>query len=85
MIEAGWCKGYGYCVKIAHGEGFHTEYGHLDSAPVVQAGQKVSAGTLIGRMGTTYDAEHGGYSTGVHLHFTVKQNGVAVDPLRFLP
>ncbi|CAA9365980.1 MAG: hypothetical protein AVDCRST_MAG93-7979, partial [uncultured Chloroflexia bacterium] len=54
VIEAGWCKGYGYCVKIAHGDGFRTEYGHLDSAPIVEAGQKVSAGTLIGRMGTSY-------------------------------
>lgn len=83
--EAGWCAGYGYCVKLVHGDGMSSEYGHLDSQPVVEVGQTVTAGTIIGRMGTTYDAAHGGYSTGVHLHFTIRHNGVAVDPLRYLP
>jgi murein DD-endopeptidase MepM/ murein hydrolase activator NlpD len=83
--EAGWCSGYGYCVKIRHGGGVETIYGHLIDRPVVSRGDEVSAGELIGHMGSTYDRAGGGYSTGVHLHFTVLVNGKAVNPLRFLP
>jgi murein DD-endopeptidase MepM/ murein hydrolase activator NlpD len=85
VAEAGWCKGYGFCVKINHGSGFTSEYGHLASEPLVKAGEQVAAGTIIGLMGTTYDESHGGYSTGVHLHFTIRSNGHAVDPLSYLP
>lgn len=85
VVEAGWCAGYGYCVKLRHAGGFTSEYGHLDQQPPVTAGQSVSAGTMIGHMGTTYDPDHGGYSTGVHLHFTIKRYGAAVDPLQYLP
>ena len=84
VIEAGWCRGYGYCVKIAHGDSITTEYGHMMSRPVVSEGQSVEAGELIGYMGTTYDRAGGGYSSGVHLHFTVKIDGVAVNPLKYL-
>jgi murein DD-endopeptidase MepM/ murein hydrolase activator NlpD len=45
----------------------------------------VRAGQLIGHMGSTYDRAGGGYSTGVHLHFTILVNGRAVNPLRYLP
>ena len=83
--EAGWCSGYGYCVKLSHGGGVETIYGHLITTPVVRAGQQVTVGELIGHMGSTYDRSGGGYSTGVHLHFTILVNGRAVDPLRFLP
>lgn len=83
--EAGWCRGYGYCVKIRHDGGMETIYGHLIDRPVVSRGDEVSAGELIGHMGSTYDRAGGGYSTGVHLHFTVMLNGRAVNPLRFLP
>ncbi|MBA3945178.1 MAG: peptidoglycan DD-metalloendopeptidase family protein [Herpetosiphonaceae bacterium] len=85
VLEAGWCSGYGYCVIMDNGGGYTTEYGHMASNPVVYAGQEVRAGQPIGYMGNTYDAAGGGYSTGVHLHFTIKINGRAVDPLRFLP
>lgn len=85
VVQAGWCSGYGYCVKINHGDGFLTEYGHLASRPNVGNGQYVNAGDRIGLMGSTYDAKGGGYSTGVHLHFTVKRNGKAVNPMRYLP
>jgi murein DD-endopeptidase MepM/ murein hydrolase activator NlpD len=85
VYEAGWCSGYGYCVKMRHGGGVETIYGHLITRPVVRAGDQVAAGELIGQMGSTYDRAGGGYSTGVHLHFTIKVNGRAVDPLRLLP
>lgn len=85
VIEAGWCRGYGYCVKINHSGGVQTIYGHLIDQPVVSAGEEVAAGQLIGHMGSTYDRAGGGFSTGVHLHFTVTVNGRAVDPLKFLP
>jgi murein DD-endopeptidase MepM/ murein hydrolase activator NlpD len=85
VIEAGWCSGFGYCVKIDHGEGIVTIYGHMLKKPPVAAGENVDVGVLIGYMGSTYDRSGGGYSTGVHLHFTVKVNGKAVNPLKFLP
>jgi murein DD-endopeptidase MepM/ murein hydrolase activator NlpD len=85
VTEAGWCRGYGYCVKIAHDSGLATVYGHLIDQPLVVRGDAVAAGELIAYMGSTYDRAGGGYSTGVHLHFTVILNGQAVDPLRFLP
>jgi len=83
--EAGWCIGYGYCVKIRHAGGLVSEYGHLVAKPPVRAGQVVQAGELVGHMGTTYDQGGGGYSTGVHLHFTLRSNGRAVDPRTYLP
>jgi murein DD-endopeptidase MepM/ murein hydrolase activator NlpD len=85
VSEAGWCSGFGYCVKIDHGDGVTTIYGHLLKRPPVRRGEAVSAGDMIGLMGSTYDASGGGYSTGVHLHFTIKVNGKAVNPLKFLP
>jgi murein DD-endopeptidase MepM/ murein hydrolase activator NlpD len=85
VIEAGWCRGFGYCVKIDHGSGITTIYGHMLKRPPVHTGDTVSAGDLIGLMGSTFDASGGGYSTGVHLHFTIKVNGKVVNPLKFLP
>jgi murein DD-endopeptidase MepM/ murein hydrolase activator NlpD len=84
-IEAGWCSGFGYCVKLDHGDGVVTIYGHMLKRPPVVVGESVDVGALIGYMGSTYDRSGGGYSTGVHLHFTVKVNGKAVNPLKFLP
>lgn len=85
VYESGWCSGFGYCVKINHGEGVTTIYGHLLKRPLVGVGDQVEAGDLIGLMGSTYDRAGGGYSTGVHLHFTIKINGKAVNPLLYLP
>jgi len=77
---AGWCDcGLGYYVKIDHGNGFETLYGHMAEMPYVSAGQAVAKGDVIGPVGST------GISTGPHVHFIVKQNGVDVDPLLFLP
>ena len=85
VYEAGWCSGFGYCVKIDHGGGVVTIYGHLIKKPPVKVGDVVDVGDLIGYMGSTFDRSGGGYSTGVHLHFTVKVNGKPVNPLKFLP
>ncbi len=85
VYESGWCSGFGYCVKIDHGGGVVTIYGHMIKKPPVKVGQVVDVGDLIGYMGSTFDRSGGGYSTGVHLHFTVKVNGKAVNPLQFLP
>lgn len=85
VIKAGWCSGYGYCVMLDHGDGFQSEYGHMLSSPPVGVGQSVTAGQLIGYMGSTYDSAGGGYSTGNHLHMTLRQNGTAVNPTGYLP
>jgi len=84
VTEAGWCSGFGYCVKMKHSDGFSSTYGHMMTRPNVTVGQWVEADELIGLMGTTYDLAGGGYSTGPHLHLTLKLDGVAVDPLRWL-
>ncbi len=70
--------GYGNLIKIDHGDGRHTHYGHFSSV-VVQEGQKVSQGQLLGYEGST------GHSTGPHLHFELVVNGRYVDPLLNLP
>lgn len=66
--------GYGNYVMIDHGNGKISIYGHL-SGVTVSSGQTVSAGQLIGYVGST------GYSTGPHLHFEMRYNGVRYDPL----
>ncbi len=77
---SGWCDcGLGYYVKIDHGNGFKTLYGHMAELPWVSAGQAVSKGDVIGPVGST------GISTGPHVHFIVQVDGVAQDPLLYLP
>lgn len=79
VIVAGWPdnSGYGNRIMIDHGNGYITLYGHL-SLIQVQVGQTVNRGSVIGQMGTT------GRSTGIHLHFEVRRNGVLEDPGAYL-
>ena len=77
VIVAGDQGGYGNAVIINHGGGLVTLYGH-QSAIAVGYGQAVTAGQVIGYVGST------GKSTGCHLHFEVRQNGNPVNPLGYL-
>lgn len=77
VVTAAWSGGYGRMVEIDHGDGFTTRYAHL-SRISVRAGQAIEAGRKIGRVGST------GRSTGPHLHYEVRRNGDAVNPLQFL-
>ncbi len=77
VIRAGWYSGYGKCIDISHGSGVITRYGHLYSIDVSK-GQVVSRGEFIGELGNT------GYSSGPHLHFEVRVNGEAYNPLNFI-
>lgn len=74
---SGWRNGYGQVVYIDHGGGLTTIYGHA-SELLVAAGKKVKRGEMIARVGCT------GWCTGAHLHFEVRINDVAVNPLQYL-
>lgn len=71
------CNGYGNCVILRHGNGLETVYGHL-SEILVEPGQTVKAGTLIGLGGNT------GRSYGSHLHFEIRYLGQALDAQDFI-
>jgi murein DD-endopeptidase MepM/ murein hydrolase activator NlpD len=78
VIRAGWNSGgYGNMVEIDHGRGIATRYGHM-SAILVSAGEHVTRGQQVGRMGST------GRSTGNHLHYEVRIDGRAVNPIPFM-
>lgn len=77
VIFAGWYGGYGNATIIDHGGGLTTLYAH-QSRLRVSTGSKVSLGDHIGDVGST------GFSTGAHLHFETRENGVPVDPMKYL-
>ncbi len=68
---------YGLQIVVDHGNGYQTRYAHL-SKVYVEVGQSVARGEKIAASGNT------GKSTGPHLHFEVMQNGVRLNPLRYL-
>ena len=78
VTSAGYNSGgYGNLIKIDHGKGIETRYGHL-SAIGVQVGQRIRRGEPIGRMGST------GRSTGSHLHYEVRIDSRPVNPIPFM-
>ena len=78
VLDAGWMGGYGLTVIIAHTRSTSTLYAHASSL-LVSAGQRVSAGQAIARVGST------GFSTGPHLHFEVRIDGQHKNPMDYLP
>lgn len=76
VAEAGWHSGYGNCVKIRHGYGYETLYGHMNKI-VVHPGETVKKGQKIGEVGDT------GLSTAPHLHYEVHYKGNPINPINF--
>ena len=81
VVYAGWSSvGYGYLVIIDHGNGFTSLYAHLlEGSIMVECGQSIWQTNVIGGMGTT------GNSSGIHLHFEIRNNGTPVNPKDYLP
>ncbi|WP_343716199.1 M23 family metallopeptidase [Inquilinus sp.] len=77
VLRAGVAGGYGNMVEIQHAEGLVTRYGHMDSIAVTE-GQAVTAGTVLGTLGSTGD------STGPHVHYEIRRDGQPMDPMPFL-
>ena len=77
VVHAGWSSGYGRLIKIKHAFGIETRYAHLSQIRV-KMGQKVSRGDRIGDMGNS------GRSTGTHLHYEVRNNGTAINPMTYI-
>lgn len=77
VSRADWFSSYGLYVSLEHGGSLQTRYGHMSRLNVA-AGQRVHKGEIIGYVGST------GRSTGPHLHYEVRVNGVAVNPIPYM-
>ena len=77
VVYAGWRGNFGRMVEIDHGLGIRTRYGHMKKI-LVERGQQLDYGEKIGLMGSS------GRSTGSHLHYEIRVDGVPLDPLNFL-
>lgn len=77
VTESGWDGGYGYEIRIDHGNGFETMYAH-DSQLLVSSGQYVRKGQEIALVGTT------GFATGPHVHYELLRYGTPIDPQAYL-
>jgi murein DD-endopeptidase MepM/ murein hydrolase activator NlpD len=77
VIFSGWKGGYGKIVEVRHANGLETRYAH-NSANLVNEGDMVRKGQVIAKLGST------GRSTGPHIHFEVRRNGEAVNPMQYL-
>lgn len=78
VVDSGYRGSYGNCIIIDHGNGMQTVYAHM-SKRIAQVGDTVAQGQQIGNVGST------GRSTGNHLHFEVRINGVRKNPMNYLP
>jgi murein DD-endopeptidase MepM/ murein hydrolase activator NlpD len=79
VVYAGWNGGYGNFILISHGDGISTGYAHIATGKTfVRYGEQVSTGTHIADVGST------GGSTGCHLHFEVREDGKAINPVPFM-
>lgn len=74
--SAGWMKGYGRIVIIDHDNGYSTRFAHLDEY-LVEIGDRVAKGEIIAKSGNS------GRSTGPHLHYEIRRDGITVDPMTF--
>ncbi len=77
VVFAGWAGAYGRMVEIDHGHGIHTRYCHLNRITVTM-GERLKRRVRIGLLGST------GRSTGPHVHYEVRVDGVPQDPEKFL-
>ena len=77
VIKASFDAGHGNLVELSHGYGVRTLFAH-NSRITVKAGQRVKRGDVICHVGDT------GSSTGPHLHYEVRQNGLAVNPMKYM-
>jgi hypothetical protein len=77
VVFSGWQSGYGRMVEIRHMDGLKTRYGH-NQKNLVKEGDMVKKGQTIAKLGST------GRSTGPHVHFEVRKNGKAVNPLKYV-
>ena len=75
--KAQWFSSYGLYIRIDHGADLETRYAHM-SKLAVAAGERVRKGDIIGYVGST------GRSTGPHLHYEVRIDGVAVNPIPYM-
>jgi murein DD-endopeptidase MepM/ murein hydrolase activator NlpD len=75
VVFSGWAAGYGNLVTIDHGDGTSTRYGH-NQVNLVHSGDEIAPGQEIALVGAT------GRVTGPHLHFEIRRNGEAVDPMQ---
>lgn len=76
VTYSGWSNGYGYLVKIDHGNGYETRYAHMHKGSLkVSKGDKVTKGQTVGMMGSS------GNSSGAHLHFEIRKDGKVINPL----
>lgn len=79
VVTAEYSSSWGNYVIINHGGGYTSLYAHMSRRPNVSKGDKVSQGQVIGYVGST------GWSTGPHLHFELRKNGVSYNPLTEFP
>jgi murein DD-endopeptidase MepM/ murein hydrolase activator NlpD len=77
VVESGFKGAYGLTIWVDHGNGYQTRYAHL-STVAYQVGERVNAGQVVGAIGIT------GATTGPHLHYEVRLNGIAVDPIYYM-